>query len=95
MNNNNKLKIRNDEETIIKTQEKLVELGIEKSLDQCYEEYVDNKKHLKSYKLIKNYIKKELHSHQANPYCLGRYYCERVKDATIICDDKILGSNIC
>ena len=57
MNNNNKLKIRNDEETIIKTQEKLVELGIEKSLDQCYEEYVDNKKHLKSYKLIKNCIK--------------------------------------
>ena len=83
MNNNrmvngvDTIKVRYDDElTTIKTREKLVELGIKKSLEKCYDEYCNNKKHLKSYKVIKKYCNEILHVGSANPYNMGRYYFE-------------------
>jgi len=87
MNNNryvngvDTLKVRYDDElTTIKTREKLVELGIKKSLEKCYEEYCLNKKHLKSYKIIKKYCNEILHVGSANPYNMGRYYLEQAEE---------------
>ena len=66
------MNFRNDKETEIETIKKLKELGITKSVDECYDDYINNRKYLKSYKIIQHYIRTNLCILEPNPYSIGR-----------------------
>ena len=75
------------QDAINKTNQKLKELGIDKTLDECYDDYCAGNEGMKSYKIIKKYNEDNggVIGH-ANPYNIyNKYlYSDRPTTAELI-----------